>query len=215
MLVTLRVTKEFAKLIKWVNLGTSTDLLRQALQYFKVKSPEIVATNGYVIFKATFDNNEKLSAIIEDGFYKLLILQKDILVLDKTEDEIKFVPYEKVWRNPDQIRTDPIFIAEGEYLINANLCFNTRFVTDAISLMGDNKSKHYEHSCEIVIGSHVNQFYLGMRDFTYLVQNNSNLYAKLEAILMPMHNGLVRSINLQRHEQKKVEVEEVPAEVMM
>jgi hypothetical protein len=214
MLVTLRVTKEFLKLIKWINSGTSTDSSRLVTQYFKVKSPEIVATNGYVIFKATFDSSDKLSAIIEDGFYKLLILQKDILVLDKTEDEINFVPYEKAWRNPDQIRTDPIFIAEGEYRINANLCFNTRFVADAISLMGDNRSKRYEHSCEIVIGSHVRQFYLGMKDFTYFVQKTPELYAKLEAILMPMHNGLVRSIDLQRHEQKKVEVEEIPAEVM-
>jgi phosphotransferase system HPr-like phosphotransfer protein len=53
-----------------------------------------------------------------------------------------------------------------------------------------------------------------MEDFSYLVQESLGLHAKLEAIIMPMRGGLEQSIDLQRHEQKKVEVEEIPAEVM-
>lgn len=216
MFVTLQVTKEFAKLIKWISSGVSTDTSRLSVLYFKVESPEIVATNGYVIHKATFENAEKLTAIIENGFYKLVVLKKDILVLEKAEIDIKFPSLENVWVEPDKIRTNPIFIAEGEYLINASLVFNTRFVTEAISLMGDNESiyQHEHHMCEIVIGNLNSFFYLGMRDFTYLVQETSNLHAKLEAIIMPMLCTLERSIDLQRCEPKKEEVE-VPAEVVV
>jgi hypothetical protein len=208
MLVTLQVTKEFAKLIKWISSGVSTDSSRVSILYFKVESPEIVATNGYVIHKATFENAEKLTAIIEDGFYKLVVLKKDILVLEKAEEEIeiKFPSLENVWSEPDQIRSAPMHIFEGDYRVNASLYFNTRFVTDAISLMGENESGYpSNHMCEIVIGNHNRSFYLGMRDFTYLVQETSHLYAKLEAIIMPMRGGLERSIDLQRCEPKKEE----------